>query len=413
MHSPLEQDIRKNLRYNFTVNLLDGGFFGFALGFGSFITIIPLFVSQMTNSAILIGLIPAIHNVGWQFPQLLTAGWVSRLRRYKPAVLAVTTLERIPFLGLAVVAWFLPGLDRKIALVVTFLLLIWQGFGGGFTANAWTSMISKIIPSEMRGTFFGAQAAAANALASVAAVIAGLLLDRLGAPLDFTVCFLLTGVFMAVSWSFLSLTREPEDTEKPIPEKQAPFWRGTRTILRRDVNFRWFLLVRVLIQFASMGFAFYIVYAVRQFGMDEVTAGIMTGAFMFAQIIANPLLGFLGDRWSYRRVMTLGALAAALSAGLAWKATALVWFYPILILAAIGVVAIWTIGIAMMVKFGSEAERPVYIGLANTLVAPATILAPLLGGWLADTAGFPAMFLATAISGLITALVLHFMVRDP
>ena len=37
--------------------------------------------------------------------------------------------------------------------------------------------------------------------------------------------------------------------------------------------------------------------------------------------------------------------------------------------------------------FGSEAERPVYIGLSNTLIAPATILAPVLGGLIADLAG--------------------------
>ena len=81
------QFIQRNLRYNITINLLDGGFFGMALGFASFITIIPLFVSRMTDSALLIGLVPAIHNVGWQFPQLLTAGWVSRAKRIKPLVL--------------------------------------------------------------------------------------------------------------------------------------------------------------------------------------------------------------------------------------------------------------------------------------------------------------------------------------
>jgi hypothetical protein len=32
----------KNLVYNYVVNVLDGGFFGFALGFASFTTIIPV-----------------------------------------------------------------------------------------------------------------------------------------------------------------------------------------------------------------------------------------------------------------------------------------------------------------------------------------------------------------------------------
>ncbi|HNS64036.1 MAG TPA: hypothetical protein PKN11_06405, partial [Anaerolineaceae bacterium] len=74
---------RKDLLHNFIVNVGDGSFFGFALGFTSFGTILPLFISNLTESAILIGLVPAIHNVGWQLPQLFTARWIASLRRLK------------------------------------------------------------------------------------------------------------------------------------------------------------------------------------------------------------------------------------------------------------------------------------------------------------------------------------------
>ena len=92
--------IDPTLKHNLTANLLDGSFFGMALGFASFVTVIPLFVSQMTDSAVLIGLIPAIHSVGWQIPQLLTSERVARQSRFKPMVLLMTLNERIPFLGL-------------------------------------------------------------------------------------------------------------------------------------------------------------------------------------------------------------------------------------------------------------------------------------------------------------------------
>src|SRR5512138_950219 len=169
--------IRKHLRYNVTVGLLDGGMFGVGLGFASFGTILPLFVASMTNSATLIGLVPAIHAAGWLFPQLFTATHTSRLRRYKKNVLMMTIHERVPFLGFAVVAFLLPKIGLQVGLGLTFLLLTWQGLGGGFTANPWTSMISKIIPPETRGTFFGTQAALANLFISGAAVAAGYILD--------------------------------------------------------------------------------------------------------------------------------------------------------------------------------------------------------------------------------------------
>jgi Na+/melibiose symporter-like transporter len=194
---------QSHLRHNIIVNVLDGAFFGFAVGFASFVTIIPLFVSTMTDSAILIGLIPAIHAVGWQFPQLFIAKRVSRLARFKPMVLWYTIQERLPFLGLAAVAWWLPSLEKSSALIITFFLLIWQGLGAGFTANPWQSMIAKIIPSDIRGRFFGIQAAAANLLASLSAILAGLILDRVEHPQDYVYCFLLASLNLAIGSIFL------------------------------------------------------------------------------------------------------------------------------------------------------------------------------------------------------------------
>ena len=88
----LEKENKKNLKFNLTVGLIDGSLFGMALGFASFGTILPLFVASMTSSALLIGLVPAIHSVGWQLPQLFTASGVSRLRRYKRTVIMTTNL---------------------------------------------------------------------------------------------------------------------------------------------------------------------------------------------------------------------------------------------------------------------------------------------------------------------------------
>jgi MFS family permease len=411
--SKVDQEARLHLRHNVIVNILDGAFFGFALGFGSFGTMIPLFVSRLTDSALLIGLIPAIHNVGWQLPQLFTAGYVARLRRYKPFVLMMTFNERIPFLGLALVAWYLTQLGVSTALAITFIMLVWQGFGGGFAANAWTTFIAKIIPSDSRGTFFGAQAAAANIMLSMGAISAGYLLDTLDDRLDFTVCFALTVILMAISFAMISMTREPEDTEKIVAENPLSFWHDARDILRRDLNFRWFIFSRFMLTLATMGFSFFVVYGLRRFHMSDVTAGFLTATLTISGTLANLVMGWLGDRIGHRKMMVIGAIAAALSLITAWAATSINWFYLIFILAAVTNVAYWTIGLAIIVQFGSEAERPVYIGLSNTLIAPITILAPLFGGWLADRYNFETTFIVSAALSILTALLLMFIVKDP
>ncbi len=409
----VEQFIRRHLRHNITVNLADGGFFGLAVGFASFGTILPLFVASMTNSATLIGLVPAIHSTGWLLPQLFTAKFTSRLRRYKRTVMFMSIHERVPFLGLALVAFLLPKIGIQAGLIITFFFLTWQGLGGGFTANPWTSMISKIIPPETRGTFFGIQGAVANLFISAAAVGAGYLLNWFDSPLDFMACFLIASVFFTFSWFALSLTREPADHEKVIEENPAPLWHGARRILRRDKNFSWFLTARILSQFATMGFSFYIVYALRRFHMDVVTAGYLTATLTIAQTIANASMGWMGDRVGHRLMLIVGAASAVLSSLIAWFAPSLAWFFPIFVLTGFANVSIWTNGMTMTVDFSDEKERPFYIGLAQTLTAPATIVAPLIGGWIADTQGFVSTFALSTILSIAMMAILIFLVKEP
>ena len=413
MLSPLEKEIRQSLKHNLTVNLLDGATFGVALGFASFGTILPLFVASMTDSATLIGLVPAIHSAGWLLPQLFTASHVSRLRRYLRTVLMTTVHERIPFLGFAIVSLLLPIIGVIAGLLLTFLLLIWQGLGGGFTANAWTSMISKIIPPDSRGTFFGMQAGLANLFISGSAIAAGYLLNALASPWDFAVCFFLASIFFALSWFALAATREPEDNEKIIPKEKTHFWDDAKKVLSRDKNFNWFLSARILSQFATMGFSFYIIYALREFNMTEVVAGYLTATLTISQTIANIGMGWLGDRVGHRAMLIIGAVSAFLSALLAWNAASLAWFYPIFILTGLANVSMWTISMTMTVDFGSEADRPIYIGLSQTLTAPATIIAPILGGWIVDSAGFAPTFVISTILSLAMAGILIFLVKDP
>lgn len=409
----MQSEVSRHLKWNYAFNVADGAFFGLAIGLASFSTVIPLFISTMTTSAVLIGLAPAIHNMGWQLPQLFLANRMSRLEHYKPFTLFVAVHERLPFVGLALVAWFLPGLGKPLGLILTFFFLVWQGLGAGVTANPWQNLVSRVIPGEIRGTFFGVQSAAANLLSSSGALAAGFLLDRSADTRGFAICFMIAIVFFTASWFSLAQTREPQRIQEGSDYHPPEIWSHISAILKKDRNFRWFLASRVLTQFSYMGTAFYIVYAVRVLGMNELTAGVLTSVLFITQTAANPLLGFAADRLSRKAVLTLGAVSTALSALLAYQADGIAWFYPVIVLMGIGNVAYWTIGIALSLEFGEEHERPVYVGMANTLIAPATILSPLIGGWLADTAGYRLTFGASAVIGLLTALMLLRFVRDP
>ncbi len=406
------RDEVKTLRINYAAGLLDGAFFGGGIGFASFATVLPLFVATMTDSAMLIGLISALHVVGWQIPQLLVANRVARMERFKPMVMWMTIHERVPFVGLALIALGYERLGPTAAVILTFLMIAWQGFGAGFTANPWQNMIGKVIPPDYLATFFGLQSSAANLLASGAAVAAGLILERQPFPINFAVCFLLCSGMLVLSYIALAFTREPASQKVITKAEQVPLGHAIRRILREDRTFVWFLVGRWIVQFGTMAFGFYTVYAVKRLGASEAAVGVLTSVLMIAQVIANPLLGWLADRWSRKGTLELGALAIFFSALLAWLAPSVEWLYPAMVLAALANTAFWTVVMAVALQFGKEEDRPTYVGMANTFVAPATIVAPLLGGWLADTGGYAITFMVAAGAGLLATLAFHFFVQD-
>jgi MFS family permease len=132
-----------------------------------------------------------------------------------------------------------------------------------------------------------------------------------------------------------------------------------------------------------------------------------------AQMATSPLVGWVGDRWGHRRVFALGILSLGAGTFLALSATSIIWFYPAFALAGFANGVLWTSVLTITVEFGNETDRPYYIGLANTLVAPATLFAPIIGGAIVDLAGFEATFGLAIIAALLTVLVLLVILRDP
>ena len=410
-HSQPASGSHENVRFNATVNIMDGAFFGAGLGFASFTTVIPLFVSLLTNSPILIGLVPAIHSLGWQLPQLPLAGRVGRLSRFKPTVLRMTIHERLPFLGLAVIAWFLPALNLELALALTFAMLIWQGFGGGFTANVWQSMTAKIIPETLHGRFFGIQMSAVDLLMSGAAVAAGLILSSFTSRIGFTLSFILASVALAISFFFLALTREKDQPPAIALETGPSVWSETKRLLSSDSIFRRFLAIRMIFQLGMVAFSFYAVYAVGERGVSVALVGVMTGVMLLCQMVANPLLGALGDRTNHYLVFFLGTLAALLSSALAGSLNSIPGLYITFGLAGVATAVGLTTSMILSLRFGRAAERSTYIGMSNTLIAPVTLAAPFLAGWVINAFGYPAMFQASAVVFLAAALLSLNMLR--
>ena len=412
----LSKELQGKLRHNAFVNIMDGALFGFGvMGLASYVTIIPLFLSYLTESTALIGFAAALFHIGWQVPQLLTSGYVAGLSRYKPTVLAMTLFERLPFFGLAMVALALPVIGSDAALILTLILLGVQSLGGGFTGTAWQSMISKIMPAHFLGSFFGIQSAAVNLFGAGGALLASVILERLAYPGSFVLLFAVAGVSMIISFLFLAQTYEPKSAPRDVVGGLS--WRGfgerLRGILRADRNFRWFLAARGLTSLSLTAISFYTIFGIRRFDLSPEFVGSLTSVLLLSNMLTSAVIGWVGERWGLRRVLVAANVLTVLAIAIALTAEDPRWFYLVFALTGMVNASQWATIMTITVQFCSVAERPFYIGMANSLIAPVTVFAPIIGGWLVDAASFELSFGIFALAGLLSILVFLGPMQDP
>jgi len=402
----------EHYRWNFTVNLLDGASFWFGLSFASSSTIMPLFISKLTDSPWPVGLVAVIAQGGWFLPQLFTANAVERLARKKPVVINLGFfLERLPMWGLLLAA-LLAARSAPLALALFLLAYAWHSLGAGVIATAWQDLIARCFPVERRGRFLGLTTFIGTGTGAIGGLFSGWLLATFPFPLNFAYTFAVAATGITISWFFLALTREPVQPVQKPRQSTRQFWSELGGIVRRDDNFRRFLLGRGLLALAGMGQGFITVAAVSRWAVPDRMVGGYTAAMLLGQTAGTLVFGFLADRRGHKLSLELAALAGLLAYALAWLAPAPSWYYGVFALLGLQLGGILVSGILVVLEFAAPARGPTYVGLANTGVGLVGTLAPLLGAGLAGIE-YGWLFALSAVAALVAFGLLHWGVEEP
>lgn len=409
-----QQEIERNFRWNFLVNTLDGASFVLGMSFFSSKIILPLFVSHFTASPLAIGLISFIGWGGIFLPQLFMANAVERAPRKKffPVTLGFF-LERLPIFLFAPMTFLLAADQPVLTLVFFFVLYTWHNFGAGATVVGWQDMIAKVIPVEKRGRFFGISNFIGNGVGILGAIAVPFILEKYTFPLGYVFCFAVTGLFIFLSWFFLSLTREPAVYSSKPTISQLDYIRSLPEVLHRDRNFRMYLVSQIIFALSGMATGFLVVYAVQTWNLPDSEGSAFMIALQVGLTLAYLLLGFLADRKGHKLSLEICWLLNVLSLFLAILAPDPWWFYPIYFLSGAVSAGTFISGISIVYEFTEAENRPTYIGLANTIPGIVIAVAPLIGGWLAGVVNYRFMFTLSAVTGAVSWVLLHFAVREP
>ncbi|MYC20593.1 MAG: MFS transporter [Caldilineaceae bacterium SB0662_bin_25] len=408
----VEAEAWRNYNWNFTVHVTDGAFFLLAQSLMSPTTILPFFVSRLTDNPFFFGLLAMIANGGWYFPQLLTAGTIERTDRKKPWLINLGFfLERLPLILLTATT-LLAVRSPAWALGLFFLAFAIYNLGAGIIAPAWQDLLAVCFPATRRGRLMGVTMFVGGITGALGALGSSRILATLSFPSNFLLLFGLATILMFLGWAVLALTREPVRKVPRTAENHLRIWTRLGRILRRDQNFRRFLIARGLLAVSGMGMAFVTAAAISRWDVSGGTVGNYTVALLVGQSASNLLLGLLADRKGHKLALVLGGLAASLGYVIAGLAALPLLYYLVFILLGVYFSATFVSGLMIVLEFTGPEQRPTYVGITNSIIGAINVVIPLLGGWLA-TVNYAWLFALSAAAGLLGVLLMAFWVADP
>lgn len=385
-----------------------------ALAFVAGSTVLPVFISKLTDSRTLIGIISHVELFGWMFPQLFAAVFLAHRRKALGFYNSLSVL-RLTLFASAIASIFIFKDNYGAILLVFGVGFTIFSLSSGFAGVAFMEVVGKTIPTVRRGGFFGWRMFSGGLLAALGGLVIKKIMATYRFPYDFGYTCIIAWSLMFFGLLCFALLKEPENID-PL-EKASPK-RHLKTaveIFKDNANLRKLIFSKAWFNTALMAAPFYVIFAIEFLGAAEWMAGIYLTVQMIGYLSSNLLWGWLSNRASNRLVILLSGFFRILSPLIAF-AGYFITIDPYVFSGVFLFLGMAEAGIDMgymnyMLEISPDKGRPLYIGLVHTLIAP-TILFAGLGGWLSEIITLKWLFAAVFVTVGI-ALFISSKLKEP
>lgn len=384
--------------------------------------VLVVFVSQLTSSNLLVGLVPSLSIGLWFLPQFVAAALVQGRRRQRPWA-AWASVVRAAAIGVLGAVTALAG-DRNPSLLLAVFLLAYACYNlaAGFAFVPLVELSARAIPADRRGTFFSQR----NFWGGVLAFLAGFLINRAlsdaGAEIGSTFGTLFFGSFAVLSLAAYTTLHVVEPPVR-VPARRPPAlaWLQQVPELLSQPSLQRFLTYRVLLAAGTIADPFFVVYAQVALGAPPAVAGLYLSAMAVARFVSNLFWGWLADAWGNRLALQTAAfvrllmplLALTLPPLLRWEViasrvpggeAAIAYGYGLVFVAyGVALSGQTLANLTYALDLAGPDARPAFVGLVNTTLGVVSFV-PLLGGLLVDRFGFEFVFFVALLLALASVL---------
>ncbi|MFA6507165.1 MAG: MFS transporter [Treponemataceae bacterium] len=402
------------LKLTFVIGL---GFFTMGLMDPLYDTYLPIFLGKWISSMRTIGFIMTLDNIFAIMLIPIVSVWSDRTRtpigRRMPFILATLPLTAVfySFIPYAAVASLM-----ALVVVVFFLNIFKQAARGPVVA-----LMPDIIPGDFRSEANGV----INTMGGIATIVGTVALARLmdvkivlpiiGDTRD-KLPFPLAGILVVIATLllFIFVREKPESMAAVSQEdavKRTPFWASLKTVARAQDKsairilvslFLWFLAYQGVLPWIGK-------YSIDKLGMSSGNAALGAGMVGIAYAIFAIPSGYLAHKIGRKKAIRIALTALTLvllalffflpftsALGLSGLPR-MIAFWAILFVFGIFWVTVITNSFPMLWQMADHGTMGIYTGLYYTFSQAAAISAPPITGTLIDMAGYPAIFLFSAV----------------
>jgi MFS family permease len=380
----------------------DIAWFGILSGIaGSFLSVFAIRVGGSDTHIGLLSALPALIAILVSIPG---SRIVERQEQPLMVTLVTGTLNRLGYLGIALIPFFFATHQADVIVVLVALLTI----PGAIANVAFTTMFAQAVHLQDRARVVSIRNVWIGITTTLAAFLGGKFLDYVLFPINYQILFAIGFAASMMSIYYLTRIRLPpiapqsESRTNATPQGARAFI----SMLRRSRQYS---------QFATAAFIFYwgmafpvplySIYWVRVLNASDGWVGLLSMVGSATTIVFYPLWGRLTLRRGNHYAIILSTLGLALYPLATALSPTIEWILPVSFLGGVFSSGFGLTFFNRLLEVSPEERRASYIAAYNTLVNIAAFISPLIATSLTEVFGIHAMLIVGAAMRFFGAIL--------
>ena len=410
----------KRIQRNFNLTVLNGSVYLFASSLVDPTLVLVAFLSNFTQSALLLGLVVPITQAGWSLPQL----WISGSIQHQP--LKIKTYRKTAIIR--IIAWILLALtinlvkNPQLLLILFFVSFSASSLASGLGGLPFLEIISKTIPPRRRGELFAWRLGIGGILGIVGGLIVRWMLSPdspFQAMQSYGILAIAFAVLASMAVLFIFFIDEEKD-EIVLPRRSLNHQlREGLTHIRNDNNFRKFVVYQSMMILSGVAIPFFAIFVQQQLGGEKSWIGIYLVIITITNLLSNILFGRISRKISNHLilriasisglcmslwVLTLALLAKPFSLTATIASLALI---PAFVFSSIRQTGISIAANSILLSITPPQSRSLVLGFTQTLLGVVLLISGF-SGLIINWVGFLGLMVVT----LLTSAVALYLVKD-